>query len=312
MKRTAVVAGIGLVAWSAWAGPFNQGQVASTAKWVVHADMDTLRQTQIGQFAMEKLAAGDSGAKMAAAAAIFQFDPLRDLSSLTVYGKSKAPEDGVVLVAGAFNEAHLLTLLRANASYQTDVYGGRAIHSWIDENKPAEGRKYGAFHSPRLIAISQGLPMLHEALDVLDGQGATLDVAGSFGAGPAPEAAIFMAGADMAAMRDLSPEASMLSQADTASLTVSERAGRLEGAVLMRARDAQTATNIQAVVQGLAALAQMGQEKAPGLAQLAQSTRISLDGTRVRVEMGVPVAEAIRFMEDKLARQAIKPEAQQP
>ena len=169
MRRIAWIAVAGLAAAQLWGAGFNSKQVAESATWVVHADLESLRQTQLGGFLMSKLTTGDAANKLAAFAAVFGFDPRQDLNTVTLYGKSKDPTHSVVLAGGKFNESQLVTLLKANGTYQSLTFGRYTLHSWIDADKAAEGRKYGAFHPSGVILASRGQEALQEALEVLDG-----------------------------------------------------------------------------------------------------------------------------------------------
>ena len=69
-----------LLAGQCWGGTFRSTQVSSGATWVVHADLEQLRQTQLGAFVTNELSAGPLADKLAAFAAVFGFDPRKDSS----------------------------------------------------------------------------------------------------------------------------------------------------------------------------------------------------------------------------------------
>jgi hypothetical protein len=313
MRRIMVFAVAGLLAAQAWAKPFQVAQVSDSATWVVHADLDALKATQVGGFLLEKLNTGDAANKMAAFTAIFGFDPRRTLNTITLYGKDKAPEKSVLMAEGLFDQVQLLTLLKANSTYTEQPYGTYTIHSWIDAKKPHEGRQYGSFHPGGLVLISRGDAMLKEALDVLDGKHASLDAQKAFGAALPVRAPFFMAGVDLVSAGDLNPQAQMFKQAHSGQLMLAEQNGNLTASVQLSAQDAGAASNIQAVAEGMLALARLGQDQNAQVARLAQAARISRQGNDVRLDLSSPAQEIISLIEADMARKAqSKPGAAPP
>ena len=304
MKRALVSVLAVLTAGQVWAAGFQSKQVSSSATWVVHADVEKLRQTQVGGFILGKLNEGEAANKLAAFAAVFGFDPRKDLNTVTLYGKSKDPAQSVVLAGGTFNGDQLVTLLKANNTYESQAYGTYTIHSWIDEKKPNEGRQYGCLHPGGTILISHGADMLKEALDVLDGKQAGLDTAKVFGGALLADAPFFMAGANISQVGDVRPDAAVLKQAAGGQMALAEKDGSVVLAVAVTANSLEAATNMQSVAQGMVAMAQLGQEKNPELARIAQATRISRDGNTVRLDLTYPVNETIALLEAGMAKRA--------
>jgi len=314
MKRTAIGLAAAVAAMAATQGlaaPFQGSQVSDTARWVVHANVEGLKATQIGEFMWGKLSEGDAANKFGAFSAMLGFDPRKDVTTVTVYGKSKDSAQCVALITGTFNQEHLVTLLKGNNTYEALSHGTYPIHSWIDEQKPADGRQYGAFHGANQVLISRGLDTLKEALDVLDGRHAALKDGQAFGAALPVKAPFFIAGADMADASAL-PNAQVLKQAQSGQMALAENAGTLSLSVQILSRDATSASNIQAVAQGMIAMAQLNAQQNADLAQMAQAVKIALEGTTVRLDFAYPSQKLITMAEDAMARQAARRQAVPP
>jgi len=296
--------GIGVVALQGWAAPFSGSQVSAAATWVVHVDFEHLRQTQMGTFFADQLSQGKAADQIAAFSAIFRFDPRKDVKAVTVYGRSEGQTQSVMLASGTFNESNLVTLLKANNSYQSSLFGTHIIHSWIDDKKPAEGRQYGSFHSSGVIAISHGLEMLQEALSVLDGGKPSMDVAKVFGPGALTQSPFFMAGANVSGWGGVNPIAAALRQTESGQLALDEKGSNLVLNVTLATRDAQTASNLQGAVQGLIAVAQLGMDRNLEMAGLAQAAHVAMGGKTVHLDITYPVAKAIAMVEQMMARKA--------
>lgn len=304
MKRLAVVVLAGLAASQAFGGAFQSAQVSESARWVVHADLDLLKQTQVGGFLMDQLNTGDMADKVAAMAAILQFDPRKDLNSITLYGKSKTPDDGIVLFAGKFNVNQLVTLLKANDTYQASQYGNHAVHSWVDDKKPAQDRKYAAAHSGKIL-ITKGLPMLQEALDVLDGKHASIDAAETFGGDLPVRDPFFMAGSEIPGLGGQA-EAQILNQTKSGRVAMGEKDGVMTVSLSMVATNDAVAGQMHSIAQGLVAMGLMRQDKDPRLAELLQSTKLSLDGAQVKLDMVCPSEKVIAMLRQAFAKRVGK------
>ena len=301
MKRVLGSLVVGLLACQVWAAGFESKQVSAGATWVAHVDLEQLRQTQLGSYLTNKLSVGPAADKLAAVQAIFSFDPRKDLNTVTLYGKSQDPAQSVALLGGTFNEARLITLVKANDSYQTLVFGKHTLHSWIDDKKPNEGRQYGCFHPSGVLVISRGQAMVQEALDVLDHTHDSLDFVKAFGSEAQMQAPIFVAGANLNALGDFNPNAAFLKQASSGQLALGESNGLLAVNLLLTAKDASVATNLQQVAQGILAIAQLGQQKNPQLADLAQAAQVRQTGNTVHVDISYPVARVMAMIDGAMA-----------
>ncbi len=300
IRRLCIVAVFGLSAFAVCAGPLQEASVTASARWVMHADMDALRQSEIGRFIMGRLNEGPAANKMAAFTALFGFDPLKDVAEITVYGTSQHPESAVMLVRGRLNENHLAALIKANDTYQAETYGQRTIHSWVDAHRAEEGRKYGCFHSPERLVIGRDLSLLKAALDVLDGKGASLNATSAFG-GPVPaDALLFIGATDLASLTPARPEAAAMAQAQDMVMSLTEQGGLFSASVGMRMQTAEAASNVQAVAQGMVSFAKLNQQANPLGAKLVDSFRSVVNGTSVRMDVAMPTADMLPMLAAKM------------
>ncbi len=306
MKKLVILLAAGLTVTQAFGAGFENKSVSDSAKWVVHADLDLIKQTQMGGLILNQLNTGDIANKLAAMTAVLRFDPLKDLADVTLYGQSKNPAEAVAVFGGAFNEPHLTTLLKANASYEPVAYGQYTIHSWIDEGKSAQARKYGCIHSSGKLLISQGLPMLKEALDVLDGTHPALDAVTAFGAALPVQEPFFMAGSDLPGLGG-QPQAQMLSQAKSGRIAMGEKDGRLTLSIALITVDEPAAQKLRDVAQGLLAIGQMNQDQEPKLAALLQAVHVACDGAKVQLDISYPSAQVFALIQEKMVVKTVTP-----
>lgn len=303
MKHWMAAAMTAAVATATWAGPFNPADVPAEATWFAHVDVDQLKATQVGKSVMEQLTTGEADKKFAALQAVFNFDPRKDLSGLTVCGSGKK---SFALIRGRFDAERLVTLLRANDGYESATHEGYTVHSWLDENKakkkgPDKARMFGAFHAGGAIVISEQADVLGLALAVLDGK----KPASSFKA-PAPSGIVpFMVGM----VSDLSgtdPKNAVLKLARGGTVVLGEADDRVKGRMAIETADAATATNLLKVAEGMRSALLLNTDKDPRAAKLAGSATAALEGQTVSVQLDFPASEIAQAIREEAAKKQEK------
>ncbi|MDB6059700.1 MAG: hypothetical protein JWO95_3544, partial [Verrucomicrobiales bacterium] len=120
---------------SSHAGSLQRADVPAEPGWVAHVDLDAVRPTPVGQFILQEMDKPEVQRKFAAFNLIFNFDPRTQLHGMTVYGMTKSPEDGVLMVYGDFDAGRLTKLAEAAHDYKSTTHNKHVIHNWIDEEK---------------------------------------------------------------------------------------------------------------------------------------------------------------------------------
>ena len=101
LKMRIVAAVLMLAAAATMAGPLPKAQIAVTAKWVVHLDLDCLATTKTCSALTNSPAAGPAFQNaLARYRALLGVDPLRELRSVTLYGEDVTGNRGAALVSG--------------------------------------------------------------------------------------------------------------------------------------------------------------------------------------------------------------------
>ncbi|MBN1674271.1 MAG: hypothetical protein JXR37_24695 [Kiritimatiellae bacterium] len=307
-----------LTAGSLFGGPFRQERVAAEAQWVVHADVERFGGSQIGAFILKQLSTAEANNKFAAFQAIFNFDPRSDLQALTLYGQDNLPQHGVALIRGNFDADRLVTLVRAKDTYEEIGYGEHVIHSWLEKKdeepqqkrrgRGYEGPSFGCMHADGTLVMSGDLDTAKAALDVLDGKRPNLTAAERFGGLPGgKEPCFFVAVANLGQMPQLNAKTAIVQKTDKLALSVCEANGRLDARLVLTARDADTALQIQKLVDGMTALALLAAEQTPALARLAGAVRTELQGDAVLVCVDYPVQDLVAALEEKIALEQAHP-----
>lgn len=293
-----------LAALGAHGGPLQRSDVINDPVWVFHVDADGLRQTLVGQYVLAEMAKPEARKKLAAFQAIFNFDPSKELHGVTLYGATKAEEDGVLLIYADFDAARLTTLAGGAKDSKSARHGGHTIHSWIDEKKMEKNgvkpRTYAAIHG-KVVIFGQREGRVAEALDVLDRTKPNLRANAQFARlDDAP--AFIQAAARKPELPASDPNAAILRQSKMVVLTVSESQRKLEATLALEADTEEIAKQIEAVGRGLIGL--MSLQPKPEAQQFAQSLAVEQEGLVVQVRLALSADDAVQLMKDDAARKA--------
>jgi hypothetical protein len=296
MKRgTWTSIGIGLVAllgMQAQALPPNAKHIASDAKWFLHADADALRATEaFKQIRADAQAKADFNLDewLERVKLTLGFNPLTDLKGITLYATTF--EEGVAagLIYAKVDQNTLLKLILVNPHYNKEKYGDHTIHTWKDEKGKLPA---GCFYNEELIVIGDKAATVKEALDVLTGK-----KAGGCALVKEPPAGSVLVGA-ATGLQDLAnrPGSQMLKHAEAIDLSLAEKAGKLSGAMTIKAVSPERATQMKKLAEGLKALAQLDPNQTAQVGQLLDMLGADVDGQRVMLRIDANSGDLLRLL----------------
>jgi hypothetical protein len=296
MKRTiltlttvaAVFAGAPMV----FAAPFNPKDAAADPALLLHVDCDALKASSVGQSILSEPEIQD---KLAAVGAIFDFDLRKQLHGLTVYTTEEHPKDGALIVYADFDPDRLITLAKAADGFQSTTNGSHVIYSWLDDKKKAKGGEHprvcGAILGHRVV-FGQDETHLADALDVIEGKAPNFS--GKHGLPEqAPGESILLEGVMLKFDFDGADQnAAIFKMSKSVRLKLSEMANTMTANVRFEASDADTATQIGSIAQGLLAVLKLQKSDANAM-KLANAIVIKQDGAVVGLSLSVPSSELI-------------------
>ncbi|MHC4151116.1 MAG: hypothetical protein ACYSSP_03355 [Planctomycetota bacterium] len=151
-----------MLSGSSLAAPLNHMHIPAEAKWLIHADFEAFKNTQMWQLMSQNISAEDQE-KIDAITYIFGSDPTKDIYGITLYGENSEEENAVVMnseeenavvmIYGRFDKEKLLGLLAQNEAYVESEYNGRKLYHWFDDDD--NKMKVGMFAADDLIVTSQ-------------------------------------------------------------------------------------------------------------------------------------------------------------
>lgn len=277
-----------LLAGGAQAVPFNAGQTVGNSKWVLHLDVDGLKNTQLGKILLQRLNSGDENNKLNALAAFLGSDLRKDLGAVTLSGMSDLEDENLVVFRGRFNKQQLETFVKANKAYQGETYRGETVHSWIDEKK--NKRMFGAIlGGGETIVMSGANASVRAQLDALAGQGPTLAKENasdlSLNAANNP---VVIASADLANLNRKKPNAQTLKQAKAAAASIGEEGPDMVGRISLVADSAESAKHLNDAARGILAMIQLDDKTDQKTKDAFRATTVDLDGSTLKVTIHLP------------------------
>jgi hypothetical protein len=290
--------------------PLVSADLPADPAWFVHLDCDTLRPTAIGQYILAELDKPEAQAKLGALQGVFHFDPRKQLHGLTLYGPSDAAEDGVLLAYADFEADHLVTIVKGANDYQSSTHKGHTIHNWIDDKKkPKDGvkpRVYASIHKNRLIIFGQREAPVAAALDVLDHTVPNLSTSKTFAQVNGGSGTVFLqAAARKFNFASKDPNAAIFRLSKFLRLQIGESEHQIKATLSLEANDEEVAKNMAAIVQGLAALVKLQQEK-PQAIKVAEALSIKQDGPVVLATLALTSEDVVGMMKAGSLKKAQK------
>lgn len=290
---------------AAHSAPLHRADVIADPVWVLHVDADGLRPTTLGKYFFSELAKPETQKKLAAFQAIFNFDPTRDVHGVTLYGVSKAEQDGVVLVYADFDATRLNVLAEGAKEHAATNYGSCTIHSWLDEKRAVTNgvkpRIYAAIHGKTVI-FARKQAHVAEALDVLEGKKPNLSASRQF-AKLDQGTAFIQAAARKPELPTGDPNSAVLKQSNMATLLVGETKGNVEANLMLDTDTADIARQLETIGKGLIGLMTIQKDK-PQSQKLAEFLSVKSEGATATLRLALPANDAVEMIKADQARKA--------
>ncbi len=275
-----------LLAAGVQAGEFNPAQVSPDAKWWLHADLEAVRGTEIGQRVVT-VVEDKKGAQLRALKRLFSINPVTDLKGITLYGDG-GKDRSVAIIHGSFDSGHLEDLVAAAEDYSSEDKDGTIRHSWTDKGK----RQHAFFARNDLLVFSHFEDLLEGAMTTLRGEGMSPDEFVGAGSG----APFLVGSAKLSEVEMDGDESELLAHAQTLKIALGEAGGRMEGRLLIDTGDRADGDRFRKIIEGMIALGELG-NAALRDADMQFEAKAENGGRTVRSTLSLPTAEMIAMME---------------
>ena len=285
---------------SARAEPLDLKCAAADAKWVLHLDVDALRQSPLVEKAYQKcLELHPEAAKhLDKVRDLLGMDPRKDLHALMVYGKDTDKHHGVLLVHADVNQKLLLAKAEKAPGHKATKFGSYELHSWTHTDRHGSHPVTGVFYKPNVLVFAESVEAVKGALDVLDGKSPGISGKESPLAGHTHPGAIFIA---RAAAIDPHTRCPILKQADSVRITIGEHDGQLYYRGRLEMKSAETAGQVKAIADGFQALVALKFGSDADVMKLASGLKVTAKDKTLHVQWSAPT-DAVWTVVEKAAK----------
>ena len=292
LKMRIVAAVLMLAAAATMAGPLPKAQIAVTAKWVVHLDLDCLATTKTCSALTNSPAAGPAFQNaLARYRALLGVDPLRELRSVTLYGEDVTGNRGAALVSGNLRVDVITRTLTAYPKHHTTPWGAWTVHHWRDA---ASGKEMCAcLYSNHLLVIGSDESAVDGALNVLNGVKQNLAKGKGILTFPLARDGVFFtlvsrgyAGSGQEPLKAL-----ILRNTESVTMQIGEKAGVVDASLVLNAVSPEAALQIEQIVNGLIVTANLTNDDS-GLAELAALCTVNREDSTLRIRLNCPATQA--------------------
>lgn len=264
--------------------------IPADAEWVVHLDMAKFKSSKFGDLLIQEKQGG-----IKKKAKVFykrtSIDLLQDVTGVTIYGLGKNKQQTVMCLKGHFDKEYLLDLLENVDSHKEIVFSKHIIHKW-------NHTEYGLFVGEDLIFLAWDEDAIKAALDAVDSRRETiLSSSLKFYADQIPENAFFAALAkDISALAGYASKAVILKKAGSGLFTLTEKDEILNLRIDATAETPKDAANMEQIIRGLIAMAQMQLEESYGGLNFSEVIKVSTDNNKIQIKLTHPSEEIFNII----------------
>ena len=154
-----------LVAVPAFAGPPDTSRIATSAKWVMHMDVQAVTASALATGVKDLIPAG--GPALAA-----KWEGLKAVRSVTLFGPTADKAQAVAVADLDYNKPDVMKILGIAAGADTEAHGNHAIYTFTAKGHRAIAgtKQHVCFYDGSTIVAGGQLESVKATLDLLDGK----------------------------------------------------------------------------------------------------------------------------------------------
>ncbi len=278
----------------------QQNAIQREAKWILHIDVDRLRDTQIGRYLVQKHVAPHVE-QLDQAFKINLTNLLSGVQSLTAYGtkfslKDGQPEGVLLLRTDELTRKALIGLVVG--LMQTDTNKFKALQIEPHAVYSIDSQLLVAMPPGPYVILGKNKARLDAATDVLAGKAPSLKGSGAMTDAPDfDESFVLLAVAEGFNEMAVLPNAQMLKMAESARVLLDEKSDQLNATVMLRSKTPEVAKQMQQIAEGLVALVSLNAPEDPDLKDLTSHLKCGVSDKTLKLQVSVPVSTALRHIE---------------
>jgi hypothetical protein len=290
-----------MMAAAAQAAPFQSKNVAADSKWVIHVDVDAIRDNYIVKKAFETCPMlKDSGKHFDMIRDKIGIDLRKDLHGITVYGPDADKKHAVLIVYTAADQKLLLEKAEKATDHKVRKHGDFEIHTWTMKHGSKSEAAAGAFYKSDAIVFAANAERVAKAIDILDGstKGIT-ELSSPLGGRPIAGATVIIRAFDLPA-DDRCP---LMKQAKSIRVAMGENNGKSFYRVRLVMKNAESAEQIKTISEGFKAMASLRFSGDTDMMKLVNGLNVAVREGTINVRWEAPVEDVWTAVE-KMAKKA--------
>jgi hypothetical protein len=285
---------------TAAAAALDKKLLPAGTQWVVHVDMDMFNNTTLKKALMDE---HDTFRFRKGSGKFFKdthIDLWKDVSSITAFGNKKERRDLVFCLKGNLDRDFLLSQLKSEHKLREVKYNNYTLYQWGHS-------QFGVFAAKNLTLYSRDEDSIKAVLDLLKGKGKSIkgDNLSRYLNMIPGNAFVLAAAGNISDMAKHGYPGAILKNAGMASFMAMENNKDFTMKVLLNTESEETARNIENVIKGLMAVANMsrgaghdhrGNEEEKVLLQLIDKVQLSSSGKTVKLSFTYPSLALVELM----------------
>ena len=303
MKNTLfTLLGLTLVMIAGQAAKVDKINISKDAKFAAHLDLDAFRASEIGTTMLKKMrqdfSLPEGSEKLDALVEIIGFDPLTAFQSATLSGNGEE-DNGILVVKHKATSTKLLAFMKLDEHYRKTEHGKHEIHGAGDRGDGERG--YVSFVSDTTAVLAPSREQAAKAIDLVNGKGAARQVPPSLDMISKKAKSVFlMAYADVESLKEHIDDLNVNQMAKQAALVLGESDGKLVLSLAVDAYNADTAEQMEAMVNGLIGFARLGQEENPEIKDVLKGLKVTRNEATVSIHFAIGVDKFFELIDPAL------------
>ncbi len=299
MKKTLFsIVALALSLATSQAAKIDKANISKDTKFVVHLDLDAFRASKIGITLLEKIREDEGRKKLDALVEIIGFDPLTAIHGATMFGTGEE-DDGIIVMKHKADNAKLLAFMKLDEHYRKTEHGKHEIHGAGDRGDGKRG--YVSFVNATTAVLAANRELAAEGIDLVNGKGAAKQIPSSLvSAGKKATNAFITAFANIESLKGQIDDENFRQMVKQAALVMGESDGKLILSLAVDTYDADTAEQLEAMVNGLIGFARLGQEENPEIKDILKGLKVTRDKVTVSIHFAIGVDKLFELIDPAL------------
>ena len=272
--------------------------ISKDSKFVAHLDLDAFRASEIGTTMLKRMRQEEGKEKLDALIEIIGFDPLTAIQSATLSGNGE--EDNAILVVRHKGDStKLLAFMKLHKHYRKTEHGKHEIHGAGDRRDGERG--YVSFVNDTTAVMVPSRELAAKAIELVNGKGAATQVPPSLDMISKEAKSVFlMAYADVESLKEHIDDVNVSQMAKKATFVLGGSDGNLVLSLAVDAYSADTAEQMEAMVNGLMGFARLGQEENPEIKDILKGMKVTRNEATVSIHFAMGMNKFLELIDPAL------------